>query len=196
MRDIDIRNILVHTLRQKYGGDSDTLIIEEFGLCQGNARIDIAVINGAIYGFEIKSEKDTLRRLPGQKRIYNDVFDYITIVSSTNHLQNIIKQVPEWWGLHEVQSTSKNIKIVKRRVCKKNRKVNSQALVQLLWRDEVFDILKRRNIHHGLSGKPRRLLWARLAESLTLRELSTEIRSKIKMRQFWRSERKQELDDD
>lgn len=196
MRDKEIRNVLLQHLHKKYHNDSNTLIIEEFGLCQGNSRVDIAVINGTIHGYEIKSEQDTLRRLPRQKKIYNEVFDYVTIVASTHHLSKIRKQVPEWWGLKEVQCVDDNIRLVKKRTCKKNRMVNSLALVQLLWREEAFEILKRRKIHQGLSGKPRRQLWARLAESLTLDELSDQIREKIKMRAHWRSERKQGLDDD
>ena len=196
MHDKEIRTVLLQYLHEKYHNDSNTLIIEEFGVCQGNARVDIVVINGIMHGYEIKSEKDSLRRLPGQKSIYNEVFDYVTIVASTSHFPKIIKQVPEWWGLREVQCIGKNIKLVKKRTCKKNKLVNSQALVQLLWREEAFEILKRRDIHQGLSGKPRHQLWARITELLTLEELSNEVRKKIKRREYWRSERKQGLDDD
>jgi hypothetical protein len=195
VRDKDIREVLLRSLRAKYRGDSNTFIVEEFGLCQGDARIDIAVINGAIYGFEIKSEKDTLRRLAGQESYYNEVFDYVTVVASTPHIKNIKRQIPEWWGLQEVQHTGKYLKLVKKRACRKNGNVNSQSLVQLLWREEAFEILKRHNIQQGLSGKPRRILWARLAETLTLKELSSEVRSKIKKRQHWRSGLKQESSD-
>jgi hypothetical protein len=196
IRDKDIRGALLKDLRAKYCHDSNTVIVEEFGLCQGDARIDIAVINGAMYGFEIKSERDTLQRLTRQKSAYNEVFDYVTVVASTKHIQNIEGQVPEWWGLHEVQCASRDIKLIKRRLCRKNRNVNSQLLVQLLWREEAFEILKRLNVHRGLSGKPRRLLWARLAKALPLKELSAEVRSKIRQRQNWRSETKQESNDD
>lgn len=192
MRDKEIREVLLQQLRKRYCNDSNTLIVEEFGLCQGDARIDIAVINGAMYGFEIKSERDTLRRLPGQRNFYNEVFDYVTIVADAHHLQSIRKVVPEWWGLNEAQNSNGKIKLLKRRGGEKNKEVAPEALVQLLWRDEVFEILKRRHIHQGLSGKPRRLLWARLSESLSLAELSKEVRTILRNRQNWRSGKKQE----
>lgn len=196
MHDKEIRRALLQDLHRRYHNDAETLIIEEFGLCQGDARVDIAVINGTIHGYEIKSEKDTLRRLPGQQSIYNKVFDHVTVVASAYHLPKIRRQVPNWWGLSEVQCIDKVIELVKKRACKKNELVNPQALVQLLWREETVEILNRRNLHQGLSGKPRPQLWARLAESLTVADLSDEVRKKIKMRKHWRSDEKQAPDDD
>jgi hypothetical protein len=187
MRDKEIRNVLLQHLHKKYHFDSDTLIVEEFGLCQGSARVDIAVINGTMHGYEIKSERDTLRRLSGQESIYNEIFDYVTIVASSNHLPKIKKQVPQWWGLNEVQCVDEKIRLIRKRSCKRNRMVNAQALVQLLWREEAFEILKSRKMHQGLTGKPRHVLWALLTESLTFKELCDEIRGKIKSRRNWRS---------
>ena len=67
MRDCDIRKALRKRLEEAHKGESGTRIVEEFGLCQGRARIDVAVFNGFINGFEIKSARDTLKRLPGQR---------------------------------------------------------------------------------------------------------------------------------
>ncbi|MDP3049233.1 MAG: sce7726 family protein [Thermodesulfovibrionales bacterium] len=186
MRDIDIRNILLHTLRQKYGGDSNTLVIEEMGLCQGNARVDVAVVNGSIHGYEIKSEKDTLKRLSGQQDIYNKVLDYVTVVTCTRHLYKIKQSVPRWWGISEVQCINGQIKLVKIRPCKKNKKVNPNELVQLLWRNETLDILRERNFHRGLINRSRNILWNSLVQNISIRELKKEIRDRIKTRQNWR----------
>ena len=60
MRDVDIRRALRTRVR-----DSDdmkeALVVDELGLCQGRARIDLAVVNSSLHGYEIKSERDTLR---------------------------------------------------------------------------------------------------------------------------------------
>ncbi len=75
MRDQDIRDSLRQELVAAYGSDSSTLIVEELGICCGMARVDVAVVNGELKGFEIKSEKDTLGRLPAQSGMYGKVFD-------------------------------------------------------------------------------------------------------------------------
>ena len=66
MRDIDVRTVLAAEVARRYKGDADTLIIHELGVCSGDARIDLAVVNGKLHGYEIKSDADTLKRLPAQ----------------------------------------------------------------------------------------------------------------------------------
>ncbi len=64
MNDYNIRNELKRRLAARYAEDSDTIILDELRLRHGAARIDVALVNGIIHGFELKSEKDTLKRLP------------------------------------------------------------------------------------------------------------------------------------
>ena len=66
MRDSDIREVLLDSWQKKYFSDESTRVFEELGLCQGDARVDVAVVNGSIHGFEIKSERDSLDRLSNQ----------------------------------------------------------------------------------------------------------------------------------
>jgi hypothetical protein len=86
MRDIDVRTVLAAEVERRYKGDSETLIIHELSVCSGNARIDLAVVNGKLHGYEIKSDSDTLKRLPAQSEVYNAVFDQVTIVVGEHHL--------------------------------------------------------------------------------------------------------------
>src|SRR5688572_30584359 len=100
MRDRDIRTSLHQQLERAHRHYADeTLFIDELGLCQGNARIDLAVVNGSLSGYEIKSECDTLQRLPHQIEVYSRALDYITIVASETHIDKIIVLIPEWWGV-------------------------------------------------------------------------------------------------
>ena len=76
--------IIREALRIKIQDDHKTdpaLIIEELGVNHGSARADIAAVNGILHCYEIKSDRDTLLRLPGQIKAYNAVFDQ---VKSTN----------------------------------------------------------------------------------------------------------------
>ncbi|WP_168198409.1 sce7726 family protein [Crassaminicella thermophila] len=74
--DPDIRELLLKKfLKTKaFISDPTTKLIHEMDVCFGTSRIDIAVINGKIHGYEIKSEQDTLDRLPAQIESYNKIF--------------------------------------------------------------------------------------------------------------------------
>src|SRR3989338_11292875 len=74
-------------------------IFEEFGVSHGTARIDFAIVNGVMHGYEIKSDRDTLDRLPDQMREYNAVFDKMTLVVGRHHLYEALAIIPEWCGI-------------------------------------------------------------------------------------------------
>jgi hypothetical protein len=65
-RDRDIRPALVSRLQAVHAEDPRTHIIDELPICQMRARADLAVVNGEITGFEIKSDVDRLTRLATQ----------------------------------------------------------------------------------------------------------------------------------
>lgn len=186
MKDSDIRTCLLNSLERQYRNSTDTLIVQELGLCQGDSRIDLAVVNGSLHGYEIKSEKDTLRRLAGQLDVYSKVLDYVTLVASPRHLSKVARIVPAWWGLCEADYKKGQLKIVKVRIGLENNDVDPTALVQLLWRDEALEILKERQLQKGIVDKPRRILWQRITECLSLNEIREEVRNRIKTRQNWR----------
>ena len=78
--DPDIRAVLKSRLQAKHALEPDTVVVEELGLCQGQVRVDMAVVNGVLHGYEIKSDCDTLRRLPNQVVAYGKVLDRATLV--------------------------------------------------------------------------------------------------------------------
>src|SRR5713226_6200533 len=78
MKDSQIRDALKSDLLARYSQDPDTVIIDELGLRHGASRIDVVVVNGNLHGFELKSDRDTLKRLPRQTGIYNSILDFVT----------------------------------------------------------------------------------------------------------------------
>src|SRR5579864_2664888 len=99
MRDSDVRTAVRAWLNAKYAADPNTRIVEEMGIWSGSVRIDIAVINGELHGFELKSERDTLARLEGQAELYSQVFDRMTLVTAERHLNKAQSKIPPWWGI-------------------------------------------------------------------------------------------------
>ena len=158
MRDADIRYGLRRHLESTFAYDSSTIILEELGICQGIARVDVAVINGDLKGFEIKSNKDTLNRLPLQCSAYSKVFDTLTIVVEVRHLRHVEAIVPKWWGVMLAQDRDGHSSLDLVRHEQSNPNLDPLSLVQLLWRNEALSILSKKRLARGLGSKPRRYL--------------------------------------
>ena len=186
MRDIDVRTALAAEVERRYQADSDTLIIHELGVCSGDARIDLAVVNGKIHGYEIKSDADTLKRLPAQAEVYSAVFDLVTIVVGEHHLDAVRAIVPEWWGI--VKAAPGNpVTLSELRPPKKNPSPDPMAIARLLWREEALNLLKEASLEGGVKSKPRDVIYKRLVNSLPLEELRRLVRCQLRAREGWRS---------
>lgn len=187
MRDMDVRRALHARLRADHSGDQGTLILDEVGLCQGHSRVDVAVVNGAITGYEIKSDRDTLDRLPGQVEVYSKVLDHAILVTGEIHADHVRSLLPEWWGV--VVASQRIGPVALEEVTKPcvNPSPDPYAIAQLLWRPEALAALEARGLDAGVRSKPRRYLWERLAEELPLPELKSVVRRCLKAREGWLS---------
>lgn len=189
MRDVDVRSALIQYLVETQFGDQDPLVIHEFGLCQGMARIDVAVVDTFLSGYEIKSEYDTLERLPSQIQIYEKSLEFVTLVCGSRHINHAQKIIPPWWGIVEacpVDSTPLQVELEPRREAKDNPTIDPYAVAQLLWREEALEALESFGLSKGLRSKPRRYLWRKLADALTFEDLSMVVRTALKSRSGWR----------
>lgn len=196
MRDRDIRASLHTELQRAHRRyASETLFINELGLCQGNARIDLAVVNGSLSGYEIKSERDTLQRLPHQVEVYSKALDYVTIVASESHIIKTTDLVPNWWGLIATSFQEGEIIFRLVRQPQANPTIDPYSVAQLLWRPEVASILSELGLKKGITGKSRQVLWQTLAETLSISDLRDRVRHTLKVREGWRSGQQQMLDD-
>jgi len=99
MNDALMRAATKQVLLLQHKGDAETVIVEELGIQHGLSRIDLAVVNGELHGFELKSDRDTLARLPEQTETYGRVLDRVTLVIGERHLRRAVEMVPEWWGI-------------------------------------------------------------------------------------------------
>lgn len=187
MRDIDIRRVLRSLITEQHAGKADTLVVEELGLCQGQSRIDMAIINGLFIGYEIKSARDTLERLPGQVETYNRVLDEVTIVASECHEAELMRLVPDWWAIAWARHQEGQLRIVPVREGRRNQSPDPSALVQLLWRTEALQILEELGLDQGVRSKSRQVLWTRLATELEWEDLHAIVRNQLKRRRVWRA---------
>jgi hypothetical protein len=186
--DSNIRQALKGKLDKEIANDPDTKVIEELGITHGAARVDIAVVNGSIHGYELKSDKDTLQRLPGQIKIYNSVLDKVTLVVGRNHLHDSIRLVPDWWGITiaKMSSPSSKVKFCPIREPELNPNPNYTAIAALLWREEALNILEEINEAKGLRSKNRKVIYQHLANVLGKNELKERVRICLRTRTDWR----------
>lgn len=188
--DLIIRSALKKDLKIRYSKEGEKFkIIEELGIRHGSVRVDIAVVNGIMHGYEIKSDLDNLKRLPEQMREFNAVFDQLTLVVGKQHLYQAMQTVPEWWGIKIAKINSANKVIFQTiREAEENKKQESISIARLLWRGEALRILEERNRAEGVRSKPREFIYTRMADELDMETLKGEVRDVLlNSRGDWRS---------
>jgi hypothetical protein len=186
--DAQIRNLLIPFVRAEHVGDPDTIYLEEFALYGGTNRADYAALNRFSHGYEIKSDRDTLARLPQQVEAYCAVFERATLVSASRHLSPAQQIIPEWWGIIEVQSGHTcGLHLGRIRESRPNPKPSAEAIASLLWRPEALRILERLGLDNGVRSKPMDHLIARLALTVTPEKLSQYVRETLRARGDWRA---------
>lgn len=197
MKDVDVRTALDRLLFDRYRAQPDTRVVHELGLRSGNSRVDVAVINGLLHGFEIKSSADRLDRLPAQVEAYGEVLDKVTLIVADKHLERALSIIPLWWGVRRVFVDNRGelgFRLV--RPDRTNRHIVPLALAELLWRDEAASILAELDAPKAVLLGTRLELHSRLVETLSLRQLRRLVRAHLRSREGWRDRRVPALCDD
>jgi hypothetical protein len=187
MNDFEIRqNFHRKKLRQQHA-QKDTLVIDELGLNHGKCRADIAVVNGHLVGYEIKSNSDSLRRLKEQVKSYNAVFDKISIVVGDRHINSIQNYIPQWWGvIVSAKGPRGAVNFNTIRKAQTNKNVAPISIARLLWRNEAEEILRQKKLPPKILRQPRATLYEYLIDKLNICELRKFVREYFKKRRNWR----------
>jgi hypothetical protein len=177
-RDRDVRHLLKRHLAELHA--PETVVLDELGLCQGDVRVDVAVVNGELSGFEIKSPADSLARWPKQRRVYSKVVDRAWLVAPEKTLE--AAQAPGWWGLIRIVETPHQLGLRVIRDAMPNPKPDPYSIACLLWRDEAIRALADVGRARGVRTKRRALVWERVIEDLSLDELRRAVREALRVR--------------
>lgn len=187
LKELDVRLALYnHEIKAILTDHPSSLVVDELGLMEGAFRVDLAVINSRLHGYEIKSYSDNLDRLPSQQNTYNKIFDRMTLVADERHVAKALEIVPQWWGLISSRTTKGVTVLNEIWPSRQNLEIDPYALSQLLWREEALDALRQRGLDRGVRTKPRKIIWQAVAACLTLDEIRTVIRHKLASRKDWR----------
>lgn len=162
-------------------------MIDELGLAHAQSRIDLAVFNGHLHGYEIKSAVDTLDRLPRQLAIYTRALQKLTLVVATRHLDAAEAIAPDWCGLTEiVEGPRGGMTFASRRRARLNPGLDPFMLAHLLWHQEAQDLLRARGASEADVNAPRKRLYRLLADEVPVRELAPAIKAAMASRTRWR----------
>jgi hypothetical protein len=185
--DKEIRLALHEKRLRAYREAPDTIVVDELGLSHARVRIDIAVINGCVHGYEIKSSQDTLDRLPTQLALYGQCLERLTLVCAPRHTDRIEKIVPQWCGILEAKKGKRGgMRFSTVRRPRANPEIDVIQLAHLLWRPEAAELLARHGASRKVQNKSRKELYESLAELMNVRELTVAIREFMKSRRAWR----------
>lgn len=185
MRDIDIRPILKSSILKHYYEDVSSKVVEEMKIPVAGARIDMAVINGSLHGYEIKSASDTLQRLPNQLIAYSYIFDYLTVITEKKYYEKIVNIVPDWVGVSICTNDKKNeIEVIK--VGSLNLNKHGFFIAKLLWHDELLDVLSELKLPFKKNQR-NWILCETLSQNTDINILSKLVREKLKLRTDWKT---------
>jgi hypothetical protein len=87
--EAEVKALVLGHLRRTGVIDAKTVIANEFRLGASPVRADLAISAGTFIGVEIKTDLDTLRRLPTQLNAYSRHFEQIIVVLSSRHARDL-----------------------------------------------------------------------------------------------------------
>jgi hypothetical protein len=155
------------------------------------------MINGVMRGYEIKSDKDTLIRLPYQVKQFNAVFDKLILVVGKRHLYKAMHIVPEWWGIIIAKiNTNGDVVFQTIREADYNKQQTKISIARLLWRSEALKILEERKKADGIRYKSRESIYERLVNISDINTLKEIVSTQLISREDWRSDSQLILNDD
>lgn len=162
------------------GALKDAVLINEMVVGNWSRRADLAVANGKLHAFEIKSDLDTLKRLEGQVGTYIRYFDKVTVVTTEKFLKATIDMLPIEVEIWVAEHTIHGVKI---RIARRGRTreiCDKQSLCGFLHKPEIVALLRK----HGVSSSTdvSRSELVQLASDLPLKRVREEVLLTLKNR--------------
>lgn len=166
-----VRNELCRWLPQQKGVQA----IREFWVPRSNERADLALLGPSLVAFEIKTARDSLRRLPRQAAAYGRIFDRCTAVLAAKHVESAKEILPDWWGLIVIGDQASRPTLGQLRQAGQNPELDRDTLVRLLWKDETRCALESVGAP-TTSATTRQKLWGELLAHMNTDQLRDAVR--------------------
>jgi hypothetical protein len=142
----------------------------------------MALINGELAGYEIKSDADSLSRLPRQTRAFSTVFDRMFVVTTERHIDAVKAKVPKWWSVLLLSSSVNDPPFVTVQAGSANPSLDTEALLHILTRAECMSVLESHGLADGSRSKSRREIVQRIMSGFTPGRIKVAVRTALKER--------------
>ena len=145
MRESEIKAALIDRLVDR-GMLQDAVLINEMVVANWSRRVDLAIANGNLHAYEIKSDLDSLKRLDGQLDAYLARFDKTTVVCAPRFTTEVLRRTPTFVEVLEVDFVDDEIsfKVVRRGVLRPIQ--DKGILAAFLLKSELAALLKNQAV--------------------------------------------------
>lgn len=144
VRDSDVRPALVAAVARRVGDQPHLLVPEVPVHWTVPARMDALLVADRISGFEIKSDVDSLTRLPRQIEAYGAVVERAVLVVGDRHLAAGKRAVPPWWAIWGARWHDDEVVFREVRRGRLNPNLNPLAVATFMTRDDLVHALRER----------------------------------------------------
>jgi hypothetical protein len=114
------------------------LLVNEMAFADGSRRADLVTISDNLVAYEIKSEKDSLEKLPEQLRDYDNHFHSVYVVCHNKHLKNI-RKIKGKFGILVISSQG----FIQIRKARNKKRIMSRYLLDHLDKRSLMSTIKR-----------------------------------------------------
>ncbi|MEI2829683.1 sce7726 family protein [Pseudomonas mosselii] len=152
-----IKAALIDWLYSK-GHIDDAVLINEMVVANWARRADLALANGRLHGFEIKSAFDSLKRLPGQIESFQKHFDKVTVVAASKFIPEILKSYPDEVGVLEVCLRGDRVILRQARAGRISEVRDRQVIASLITRAEIERLLRQEGVWFQSGASRKELL--------------------------------------
>lgn len=173
-----IKAALIDRLYAKGEVCPDAVLISEMVVDNWARRADVVLANGKLSAFEIKSDLDSLARLPGQLETYRNFFERVIVVITPRFLKRTEEIVPEGIGIWVVENDGHEGIKEKRRA--RTFELSAEAAINLMTVTDLRRLLSANGVT-GLGRGSRRELEV-LVRNLTRKDLAAAARDSVKRR--------------
>lgn len=163
-------------------------IIEELGVHNGNAIVDIVAVYKTMHGFEIKGEADNVSRVAKQSLYYNVSLPKLTLVTTKNHLGWASRNLPDFWGI--ILATRRQdgaVKLAHKRPAKGNPSFSKETSLLMLWKAELLSSRFQKHEIGARRNDSRAELAIKIAARLTKDQIAALIAASINDREKTRA---------
>lgn len=176
----DIKEAVIAHLAQR-AALLDGVVINELPVANWSRRADLAVANGKLQAFEIKSDRDSLRRLDAQISLFSTRFDKVTVVTTSRFIEAAKERLPSYieiWHATRDDTLEVALRVVRRG---QTREIKNRGILSSYLQKSELAIFLRSEGHTIGANASREELEQLLSES-PLTRLRAFVLSRLKQR--------------